>query len=126
MNVPSEDGIPHNRAAAQPLDGVMVSLRQTGGAEVIFAAVTAATLVPFVQALASRAADSAYDLVRRRLHAGADVTISCPDRQLAVIVTGSMGDDALRQFANLDFDRLPAPCMLRWDAEHGTWLVTPS
>ncbi len=98
-------------------------LRQTGGLDAVVAAVTAATLVPFVQALMSRAADSTYDWVRTHLRAGRPVRIQCAERQLLITVAGDVDDDALDQLARLAPGGLPVPCELRWDEQAHTWQV---
>ncbi len=103
------------------IDGVSVQRRQTGGADAVIAAVTAATLVPFVQALMSRAADSAYDWVRQHLRSGRPVRVNCQERQLLITISGDADDDALAQLTRLDLDGLPAGCELRWDAARHAW-----
>ncbi len=103
------------------IDGVSVQRRQSGGADAVIAAVTAATLVPFVQALMSRAADSAYDWVRQHLRSGRPVRVNCQDRQLLITISGDPGDAALAQLTRLDLDELPAGCELRWDPAGQSW-----
>ena len=103
------------------IDGVSVQRRQSGGADAVIAAVTAATLVPFVQALMSRAADSTYDWVRQHLRSGRPVRVNCRERQLLITISGGADDAALAQLTRLDLDELPAGCELRWDAAHRTW-----
>ncbi len=102
-------------------DGVSVLLRQSGGTDAVIAAVTAATLVPFVQALMSRAADSTYDWVRKHLRAGRPVRVQCPQRQLLITVSGGTDDAALAQLERLDLSQLPVPCELRWDDRTRSW-----
>lgn len=110
-----------SRGGGTPLAGVTVRRLQSGGADAVIAAVTAATLVPFVQALMSRAADSTYDWVRRHLRSGRPVRVNCQERQLLITISGGADDDALAQLTRLDLDDLPAGCELRWDAARRTW-----
>jgi hypothetical protein len=79
-----------------PIDGVTIRSQQTGGTDAVVAAVTAATLVPFVQALMSKAAESAYDWVRRRLRSGRTVKVVDEERHVAVVLIDLPSDDALR------------------------------
>lgn len=78
-------------------------------------------LVPFVQALASSAADSSYDWLRRRLRSGGDISIDCEQEQLVVVLLGELSDDALDELIALDREHLPRPGTLHWDADDRTW-----
>jgi hypothetical protein len=104
-----------------PTDGVTIRPQQTGGTDAVVAAVTAATLVPFVQALMSRAAESAYDWVRRRLRSGRTVKVVDEERHVAVVLVNLPSDDALRELIALDLDKLPEGSVLRWDAAAKAW-----
>lgn len=104
-----------------PIDGVTIRPQQTGGTDAVVAAVTAATLVPFVQALMSRAAESAYDWVRRRLRSGRTVKVVDEERHVAVVLVDLPSDDALRELIALDLDKLPEGSVLRWDAAAKAW-----
>ena len=110
--------------AGIPLAGVTVMRRQTGGADAVIAAVTAATLVPFIQALMARTADSTFDWVRQHLRSGRQVRVSCQERQLLIVMIGGPDDAALAELAALDLSGLPGPCELRWDSEHRAWRAT--
>ena len=110
-----------SHGAGAPLAGVSGRRLQSGGADAVIAAVTAATLVPFVQALMSRAADSAYDWVRQHLRSGRPVRVNCQERQLLITISGGADDDGLAQLARMDLDELPPGCELHWDAARGTW-----
>jgi hypothetical protein len=109
-----------------PIDGVTIRPQQTGGTDAVVAAVTAATLVPFVQALMSRAAESAYDWVRRRLRSGRTVKVVDEERHVAVVLVDLPSDDALRELIALDLDELPEGSVLRWDAAAKDLAFTPS
>jgi hypothetical protein len=108
-----------------PIDGVTIRPQQTGGTDAVVAAVTAATLVPFVQALMSKAAESAYDWVRRRLRSGRTVKVVDEERHVAVVLVDLPSDDALRELIALDLDELPEGSVLRWDAAAKTWHSHP-
>jgi hypothetical protein len=109
-----------------PINGVNVRPHQTGGTDAVIAAVTAATLVPFVQALMSKAADSAYDWVRRHLRSGREVKIQDRERHVAVVLVDQPSDDALRQLTELDLDRLPEGSVVHWDAVARVWVTRPA
>jgi hypothetical protein len=108
-----------------PIDGVTIRSQQTGGTDAVVAAVTAATLVPFVQALMSKAAESAYDWVRRRLRSGRTVKVVDEERHVAVVLIDLPSDDALRELIALDLDELPEGSVLRWDAAAKAWHSHP-
>ena len=104
-----------------PIDAVTIRPQQTGGTEAVVAAVTAATLVLFVQALMSKAAESAYDWVRRRLGSGRMVKVVDEERHVAVVLVDLPSDDALRELIALDLDELPEGSVLRWDVAAKAW-----
>lgn len=107
-------------------EDIVIRHRQTGGSNAIVAAVAAATLVPFIQALMSKAADSTYEWVRQRLHSVDRVDVSCAEKQLTIRLDGEVPDQALRELTRLDLDALPKPCVLHWDPEGDIWVTTPS
>lgn len=105
-------------------EGVTIRHRQTGGVNEVIAAVSAAALVPFVQALAGSAADSAYESIRRLRRSGSRVRIGSRERQITVIVAEGTPDDALVRLARVDFAALPHSCVLRWDQSADEWQLS--
>lgn len=103
-----------------------VTLRgvQSGGSDAIIAGVTAATLLPFVQALMSRAADDIYERVRRHLRSGGTVDVRSHDTQVRVVLRQQPTPDAVRELATLDFESLRRPCTLIWDESERCWRPT--
>jgi hypothetical protein len=49
------------------------------------------------------------------------VRIEDGERHVAVVLADNPSDEALRQLADLDLDRLSAGTVLRWDAATRTW-----
>ncbi|MGH8775840.1 MAG: hypothetical protein ACRDWI_11920 [Jiangellaceae bacterium] len=123
MTNPQDGRADRGTAEGGGIDGVTVRLHQSGGTDAVVAAVTAAALVPFVQALMSKAAGSAYDWIRRRLRSGHEIRIEDRDRHVAVVVVEEPSDEALRRLAELDFGGLPEGSVLRWDATARAWVT---
>ncbi|MFE9000585.1 hypothetical protein ACFYOY_00310 [Streptomyces sp. NPDC007875] len=117
--------------------------RRSAGETVVVTAVVATAVVPFVQALMSKAAEDAYGqaraLVQRMLRRppaqreadnGAMLLIADdPDAHITLCLWSDVSDEALRALASLNLDELTAQrpdrgrIRLVWNEAHSRWQI---